>query len=159
MDKASAKVTRQVIALHQNPIFDLCTNYPTSYDSSPSLSPPGSPSTPPPSDPLSPPPPQDAFAEATRELSGRFRQEALSQICAAHNEALAREFRAGRVAGHVLEVPFSDRAAVAAAVLGTGIHAVKEGSAQFAASVHVEPTGVAFVFSVWVYVISVSRRF
>lgn len=106
----------------------------------------------------------------------------MSRLCQAHNDVLARDYRVFNVAGHVLELPFSDKAEVGnrglggsgrrrsatdplsssslqvvRAVLNTGVHRLRDSATQFSVSVHIEPTEAAYAFTIWVYVVSLRR--
>jgi coiled-coil and C2 domain-containing protein 2A len=76
---------------------------------------------------------------------------------AAHNERVAREMRGCLVNGHILALPFSDAygAAVADAVLNTGIHRTVDPRVKFAMASYVQPLGHAFVCCCWIYVAAI----
>lgn len=61
------------------------------------------------------------------------------------------------VNGHALSLPFSDgwAAAVAEAVLNTGLHRTADPRVKFAMAAHVERLGAPWVCCIWVYVAAI----
>ena len=85
---------------------------------------------------------------------GRGRVSSLTEL---HMSSLGNMLDGYTVTGCPLNMPFSDAAAVRAAVERTCIAETNRRDVEFAVATHVEPYGQTFVCSVWVYVARLTK--
>ena len=86
---------------------------------------------------------------------GRGRVSSLTEL---HMSSLGNMLDGYTITGCPLNMPFSDAAAVRAAVDRTCIADTNRTDVEFAVATHVEPYGATFVCSVWVYVVRLTKN-